>query len=117
MAEMPCPICHKDDCVYERMAGIDRGERYFINDDEVTEEEFVRMERLCGFHNTLGHQEKPATGGFSNGTVNGRVEYAPNRICARCGSTDNDVRACQAEGLAGCPNVGCPLLGKELLDN
>ena len=55
---------------------LERDCRYFVNDIEVAEAEFVAEERRCGFHNTLGHPEKPATGGFvgADGTK-GSVSY------------------------------------------
>lgn len=51
--------------------------KYFVNDAEVTKEEFVAAERRNGFHNTLGQLAEPATGGFSNSATGdkGRVEY------------------------------------------
>lgn len=42
--------------------------------------EWVTVERSAGFHNTMGHPDHPATGGFStsaNGGIEGRVRPAP----------------------------------------
>lgn len=54
--------------------------RYFLTDDiksqdfyEVTKEKFVEVERECGFQNTLGQPNEPATVGFSAGKTGGRV--------------------------------------------
>lgn len=60
----PCPICGSLRCVYKRMP-MDVGETYFINDVEVTMAEYVAEERRCGFFNTLGHPEMPATAAFT----------------------------------------------------
>ena len=40
---------------------------------EVTEEEFIKAERSAGFRPKYG--DGVATGGFSNGSISGRVEY------------------------------------------
>lgn len=40
---------------------------------EVTEAEFVTAERQAGFINTLGHQDRPATAGFSGRTPSGET--------------------------------------------
>lgn len=61
--------------------------RYFLGVDghpetevEVTKAEFVRAERNAGFHNTMGRPDEPATGGFGNGSIRGRVELVfPDR--------------------------------------
>jgi len=39
---------------------------------EVTMQEWVAAERRAGFYNTMGHPERPATGGFSDGKIKGR---------------------------------------------
>lgn len=55
--------------------------RYFLKSEwetswtEVSEEQFVRAERAAGFRNIWGPDDKPATGGFSSGSVAGRVRY------------------------------------------
>ena len=55
--------------------------RYFLRLEpggeelEVTKAEFVAAERAAGFRNTSGRDDEPATGGFGNGTIRGRVEY------------------------------------------
>lgn len=41
---------------------------------EVTQEEFIRAERAAGFHPKYGCGPC-ATGGFSSGSVSGKVEY------------------------------------------
>ena len=57
------------------------GPRYFLrhaSEDswtEVTVEEFVRAERMAGFHNTLGRPDLPATSSFGAGPVQGRTVY------------------------------------------
>ena len=54
--------------------------KYFLkasfsdNEKEVTQDEFVRAEQNAGFHPKYGCGPV-ATGGFSNGTISGRVEY------------------------------------------
>lgn len=55
-------------CLYWRW--LDRGERFWLKApggrwEEVDEGAFVRAERAAGFHNTLGHPEKPATSAWS----------------------------------------------------
>lgn len=40
--------------------------------------EFVNLERRAGFYNTMGAQSLPATGGFSDGTLQGRTVYDVN---------------------------------------
>lgn len=53
--------------------------KYFIDDVEVTKEEFVREERSCGFRPKAMPATEPATGGFlytdAHRSVVGRVEY------------------------------------------
>lgn len=58
---------------------IDRSrDRYFVTDDEGIEREtdakgFIAMERQCGFRPKPGHDF--ATGGFSQGRREGRIEF------------------------------------------
>jgi len=61
------------------MPWLSKDKHFYLDDVEVTEEEFVRAERRAGFHNTLGHPEKPATAGFSTtvGGPRGSVRYIP----------------------------------------
>lgn len=43
----------------------------------VTKEEWVSAERACGFYNPRDHwSEEPATGGFGNGCMSGRIRTA-----------------------------------------
>jgi hypothetical protein len=74
--EEVCPVCDgsRSECVYLRYPDLNVTERFFVNDEEVTEAEYVAAERRAGFNNTLGHPEKPATGAFSNGAITGRTE-------------------------------------------
>ncbi len=56
--------------------------RYYLQADgyperEVMKAEFVARERACGFHNTLGEPDEPATGGFSAGGWCGRTYGEP----------------------------------------
>ena len=51
-------------------------ERYWIKFadlewSEVSKEEYVRIERAAGFHNTMGEPDEPATASFSNGYLHG----------------------------------------------
>lgn len=53
-------------------------ERYFLAAvgcpwSEVTKEQWVQAERGAGFRNTMGKPDEPGTGGFSNGSVSGRI--------------------------------------------
>ena len=53
-------------------------ERYWLRENkrawrEATREEFISAERAAGFHPKSG--EGVATGGFSNGALEGRVTY------------------------------------------
>jgi hypothetical protein len=56
--------------------------KYFLSIDgvdgsekEVTKEQFVRAERSAGFRPKHGlPQDEPATGGFGNGSIKGRIE-------------------------------------------
>lgn len=58
--------------------------RYFVTTDargerEVDKAEYVKVERLAGFNNTLGQPLEPATASFSvttrYGSARGRTEY------------------------------------------
>jgi hypothetical protein len=54
--------------------------RYFVRYGaepwaEVEVAAFVSAERNAGFHNTMGRPAQPATGGFGNGHISGRVVY------------------------------------------
>lgn len=54
--------------------------RYFLTregdqEKEVTKQEFVRAERSAGFRSPLGSSDEPATAGFSDNDVYGRVEF------------------------------------------
>jgi hypothetical protein len=47
---------------------------------EVTKEEWIKAERQAGFRPRLSsdhpdYMKLPATGGFSNGTISGRIQY------------------------------------------
>lgn len=42
--------------------------------DEVSKEQFVQAERSAGFRSKFGSLE-PATGGFGNGTIDGKIVY------------------------------------------
>lgn len=52
-------------------------ERYWISKDdrktwtEVHKVVYVAVERNCGFHNTLGQPDEPATAAFSSGPMHG----------------------------------------------
>lgn len=59
-------------------------DRYFTTvgngpEHEVTKAEFVALERACGFHDTMGQPEEPATASFSSEQkgvkASGRIEY------------------------------------------
>lgn len=55
--------------------------RYFLtrsggHETEVTKEEFVLAERAAGFKNLHGPSSEPATAGFSDNDVIGRVRYS-----------------------------------------
>ncbi len=55
--------------------------RYYLQADgypkrEVTRAEFVERERACGFHNKVGSQDDPATGGFWAGGWHGCTDYS-----------------------------------------
>lgn len=59
-------------------------ERYFVSENGFPEQQvdkagFVRAERSAGFRNTMGQPDEPATGGFSSGVLQGRVECVPGR--------------------------------------
>lgn len=81
-----CVDCHYTDANIEAMVEeVMRGAttRYFITSDdgeeqEVTKEKFVAIERAAGFHNTMGHPNEPATAGFSGRAhgheIKGRTE-------------------------------------------
>ena len=43
--------------------------------DEVTKKQYVQAERAAGFRNTMGQPDEPATAGFSNGSINGKIVY------------------------------------------
>lgn len=47
---------------------------YFGDGKEVTEKEFIRAERDCGFYPKSG--SGCATGGFSSGGTHGYIEYS-----------------------------------------
>lgn len=55
--------------------------KYFLKTEwtewtEVPMEVWVRAERCAGFYAKYGRpDDRPATGGFSSGSVEGRVEY------------------------------------------
>lgn len=61
-------------------------DRYFIRTGdstpwrEVDKEDYVNAERMAGFYNTLGQPEEPATAGFSNGRVQGRLCYGGDHL-------------------------------------
>jgi hypothetical protein len=63
-------------------------ELYYVTKDDierqVTKAEFVRVERAAGFRNTNGQPGEPATAGFSNGPLRGRVDYAPSQARIFC---------------------------------
>lgn len=42
----------------------------------VSRAEWVNAERVAGFHNTMGHPDRPATGGFSGHGIEGRIRPA-----------------------------------------
>lgn len=42
---------------------------------EVTKAEYVQTERTCGFYNTLGQPDEPATSAFGKGIISGSIEY------------------------------------------
>lgn len=53
-------------------------DRYFLRGvvgtwHEVDMAEWVRAERAAGFHNTMGRDDLPGTGGFGDGLVTGRT--------------------------------------------
>lgn len=66
------------------MTMLEERDRYFVKVGEgpwreCDMAEFVRQERRAGFHNTMGRDDLPGTGGFGNGAIDGRVistEYA-----------------------------------------
>lgn len=63
-----CPICGEDWCVYQAIPGLEDDYFYIVNGAEVTKAEYVAAERRCGFFNTLGHPDEPATARFSAAT-------------------------------------------------
>lgn len=55
-------------------------DRYFITvegapEREVTKAVYVDIERGCGFRNTLGQPDEPATSSFGSGGIRGRIAY------------------------------------------
>lgn len=42
---------------------------------QVSKEEFVKLERACGFHNTMGQPLEPATAGFGSPFGQGQVRF------------------------------------------
>lgn len=56
--------------------------KYYLKSDwqedyaEVTKEQFIKAERAAGFYPKCSSTDKCATGGFSSGSVSGKVEYA-----------------------------------------
>lgn len=57
---------------YEIRIGLGRWRR-------VTRAEWISAERSAGFHNTMGHDDEPGTGGFSNSLIAGRIIATPSR--------------------------------------
>lgn len=51
--------------------------KYFVNNEEVTKEQYVAAERRNGFYNTIGFPEEPATASWSNSKTgdHGRQVY------------------------------------------
>ncbi len=43
----------------------------------VTKEHWIEIERQCGFYNTCGEPDEPATGYFGNLIVSGRIRQRP----------------------------------------
>jgi hypothetical protein len=57
--------------------------KYFLTfgraeEREVTQEEFIKAERQCGFRPKYG--DGVATGGFGSGMIHGRVEYPKLKV-------------------------------------
>lgn len=56
-------------------------DRYFIKTgesapwQEVSKRDYVNAERMAGFYNTMGRPYEPATAGYSNGSMRGRLCY------------------------------------------
>lgn len=46
---------------------------YWIDGTEVDKAEYIRVERACGFHNTLGQPDEPATSWFQGHDPAGQV--------------------------------------------
>lgn len=54
---------------------------YWVDDQEVSKEEYVRAERANGFHNSMNQPDEPATSSWSKATSteshHGRITYGP----------------------------------------
>lgn len=72
----PCPgTVHKFSCRHAKAVKstpVVMYNRYFVNDVEVTKEEYVAAERRNGFRNTLNQPDEPATSSFSNSETGDR---------------------------------------------